>query len=154
MSFTPLTAQKLRIPLPVVECATTSLLQLLRRNGEPADVQRLLQPWTEAVELLERHRSAADQQGLLARIGNFIFAMPSTQRNAKTSLLVAGLTESELVPFVAAFVAEARTHVDDATLARLVVRVPGLTRLCRWPLAEAPAIVRALATTPGVDDVG
>lgn len=134
MSFTSQTARKLRIPLPVIERVATTLLQLLTRAAEPADVDGLLRDWPEADRLLAQARATADQQSLLARLGTFVFAMPLATRNARTALLAAGLREGELVPFVAAFVAHARSLVDAATLSRMVVRVPGLSRLCRWPL--------------------
>lgn len=134
MSFTSQTARKLRIPLPVIEQVTASLLHLLTRAADPADVQSLLCDWPEAQQLLSEARTASDQQSLLARLGTFLFAMPLATRNARTAMLAAGLRETELVPFVAAFVAHARELVDATTLSRMVVRVPGLSRLCRWPL--------------------
>lgn len=139
MPFAPRITQKLRIPLSVVERATATLLQLLRRSGEPDDMARLLHGWSEAADLLERFRLEHEGQGLLARLGTYIFAMPPASRNAKTALLAAGLGQDELVPFVAAFMAHVRTHVDAPTLTRLLVRVPGLTRLCTWPLAAERA---------------
>ena len=141
MSFTRQTAKKFRIPLSVVEAVTTNLLQLLRRHGQPADVQDLLLRWPEAADLIDDPfgEAASEPPGLLAQIGNYIFALPSSSRNAKSILLAAGLNEPELVPFVAAFIGQVRTHLDDTTLRRLLVRVPGLSRLCLWPPASAQA---------------
>lgn len=139
MSFLRSTAKKFRIPMPVVERTTAALLQLLQRYGRDADVAALVQGWAEMAALLARRHVPTGSPGLLTRLGTYVFAMPSASRNAKAALLHAGLVESELVPFVAAFCRHALEHTDDATLTRLIVRVPGLTRLCRWPLAATGA---------------
>lgn len=133
MDFLKTTAQKFRIPLGVVRDATTALLMLLERFGKPDEMTRLVREVPIAAELLGSPRAESRYPAIVTWIREVVAMAGTGSRKIRESLLATGLRESEIVPFVSAFVRHAESQTDREFVTRLVERVPGLARLSFWP---------------------
>lgn len=134
MTFVDTYAKQLQLSHTVLQRATGTILELIRRYASERDQATMCAAMPEFTACTEAGFAATDSRpSSLTRLARRMQRIMHTARTTRQALQATGLGNDD-VTFVSAFALYVKQHLGEELMRRLLHCVPGLQSMTSWPL--------------------